>query len=281
MAGLTLMAVCGSGLAAATASTTGGTRPLAALRRLNVASKPWTGDFDGILACRLIRFDVPLSRSLYFVDKGRERVLPAELVREFERWVNKTYTRQLGKRPLPVCIIPTTGDMLLSNLAAGLGDIALGNPSVTDERRQLVDFVAPDPNWTNVEILVTGSTGPTIGSLDDLSGQDVHVRESSSYHASLVALNERIRAAGKASATLLPVPDALEDEDMLEIANAGLIGAMVVESWKARMWAQPLSRLDVPRDIVLREATPAGWAIRKKRRDHPVDDLSGPTCVGP
>ena len=262
-AGLMLIAVCGSGLAAAPASTASAASPPAAPRQLNVASKAWTGDFDAMLARRLIRVDVPLSRSLYFVDRGRERGLSAELVRDFERWVNKTYAKQLVKRPLTVYIIPTTRDMLLSNLPAGLGDMALGNLSVTDERRQLVDFVAPDPNWTNVEILVTGPTGPTVASLDDLSGQDVHVRESSSYHASLVALNERLRAAGKAPAKLLLVPDALEDEDMLEMANAGLIRAMVVDSWKARMWAEPLSKLEVHRDIVLREATPVGWAIRK------------------
>ncbi|MGO4396256.1 transglycosylase SLT domain-containing protein [Variovorax sp. M-6] len=262
-AGLVLMAVCGSGLAAAPPGKASAASPPAAPRQLNVASKAWSGDFDAMLARRLIRVDVPLSRSLYFVDRGRERGLSAELVRDFERWVNKTYARQLVKRPLTVYIVPTTRDMLLSNLSAGLGDIALGNLSVTDERRQLVDFVVPDPNWTNVEILVTGSTGPTVASLDDLSGQDVHVRETSSYHASLVALNERLRAAGKAPAKLLLVPDALEDEDMLEMANAGLIGAMVVDSWKARMWAQPLSKLEVHRDIVLREATPVGWAIRK------------------
>ena len=36
-------------------------------------NKTWTGDFDGMLERRLIRFLVPYSRSLYFVDKGRER----------------------------------------------------------------------------------------------------------------------------------------------------------------------------------------------------------------
>jgi hypothetical protein len=29
---------------------------------------------------------VPYSRSLYFIDKGRERGISADLIREFERW---------------------------------------------------------------------------------------------------------------------------------------------------------------------------------------------------
>jgi membrane-bound lytic murein transglycosylase MltF len=38
------------------------------------------------------------------------------------------------------------------------------------------------------------------------------------------------------------VPNALEDEDLLEMLNAGLLQAVVVDDWKARMWAQVLPR---------------------------------------
>ena len=62
---------------------------------------------------------------------------------------------------------------------------------------------------------------------------------------------------------LVLVPDALEDEDMMEMLNAGLLQAMVVDDWKAKMWAQVLPKLKVHEDIVLREPTKKGWAIRK------------------
>ena len=41
-------------------------------RRLVIANKPWTGDFDRMLARRIIRVYAPYSRSLYFNDRGRE-----------------------------------------------------------------------------------------------------------------------------------------------------------------------------------------------------------------
>ena len=44
-------------------------------RRLAIANKPWTGDFDKMLERRMIRVYAPFSRSLYFSDKGRERGL--------------------------------------------------------------------------------------------------------------------------------------------------------------------------------------------------------------
>jgi membrane-bound lytic murein transglycosylase MltF len=59
------------------------------------------------------------------------------------------------------------------------------------------------------------------------------------------------------------VPDALEDEDMMEMVNAGVMQAIVVDDWKARMWAQVLPKLSVHDDVVLRDDGRTGWAIRK------------------
>jgi membrane-bound lytic murein transglycosylase MltF len=59
------------------------------------------------------------------------------------------------------------------------------------------------------------------------------------------------------------VPDALEDEDMLEMMNAGLLQVMVVDAWKAKLWLQVLPKLTVHEEIVLRPPTKIGWAIRK------------------
>jgi membrane-bound lytic murein transglycosylase MltF len=242
----------------AVTTTTGGST-----RQLRLATKPWTGDFDEMLKRRMIRVYVPYSRSLYFVDKGRERGLAAELIRDFEHWVNQKHKKTLGKRPVTVYIVAASRDKLLTDLNQGLADIAVGNLTVTEERLKLVDFVAPDDKLVNVEILVTGSASPPIASVDDLAGKTVHVRKTSSYHESMIALNNRLREAGKPEVKLVLVPDALEDEDMMEMMNAGLLEAMVVDDWKAKMWAQVLPKIKLHEDIVLRPATKKGWAIRK------------------
>jgi membrane-bound lytic murein transglycosylase MltF len=232
-------------------------------RQLAISNKPWTGDFDKMLERRMIRVYAPYSRSLYYVDKGRERGLAAELVRDFERWLNQKYAKQLGKRPLTVYIAPATRDKLLPDVRDGLADIAVGNLTVTDERLKQVDFVAPADKADVVELLLTGPATPAIANIDELSGKRVHVRMASSYYESLDALNERFRKAGKAPVELVLVPDALEDEDMMEMLNTGLLEAIVVDQWKAQMWAQVLPRVKVRDDIVLREPARTGWAIRK------------------
>ena len=247
--------------AAPASPTSGGSS--AETRQLSVANKPWKGDFDAMLKRRIIRVSVPYSRSLYFIDKGRERGIAAELIRDFERWVNQKYAKELGKRPLTVIVVATTREKLFPDLNDGLADIAVGNLSVTKERLKIVDFIAPDDKLVNVEILVNGPASPRIASLDDLSAKAIHVRKSSSYYASLTAQNDRFRQAGKPEAKLVLVPDALEDEDMLEMMNAGLLESIVVDDWKVRMWAPVLPKLKVRADIELRPPIKRGWAIRK------------------
>ena len=257
------VALAGS-LALASAGFAQPAKPRASeLRQLEIANRPLTGDFDQMIERRLIRVSVPFSRTLYFNDKGRERGLSAELVRDFEGYINRKYRKRLGRRPITVVLLPSTRDSLLSHVAAGLSDIAAGNLTVTADRLRMVDFAVPRGARTVSEVLLTGPRSPAIGSLDDLAGKTVHVRRASSYFESLFALNERFRVERKARIKLVLVPNAVEDEDMMEMLNAGSLEAVVVDDWKARLWAKVLPKVKVHEDIVLREAGQIGWAIRK------------------
>jgi membrane-bound lytic murein transglycosylase MltF len=233
-------------------------------RQLAINNKPWIGDFDKMLERRMIRVYSPFSRSLYFNDNGRERGIAVELVRDWERYLNIKYAKQLGKRPLTIYILPATRNKLLPDLSQGLADVAIGNLTVTDERLKEADFVAGDEGRRTInEVVVTGPKSPELKSLDDLSGKTVHVRKASSYYESLQELNQRFKSEGKPEVQLVLVPDALEDEDLMEMLDAGLVQLQVVDDWKAHMWAQVLPKVNVRSDLVLRAGAKTGWAIRK------------------
>jgi len=232
-------------------------------RAIPLVVREFKGDFDAMVEARRIRILVPYSRTLYFNDKGRERGLTADFARDFERYINQKYEKQLGKRPITVVIIPTTRDKLLTNVVDGLGDIAAGTLTATDESRKIVDFFIP-PNMISVsEIVLTGPKSPAINSADDLSGTTVHVRKSSSFYESLVALNDRFKKEGKSAVTLVLVPDALEDEDMMEMLNAGVLQAIVSDDLLAKMWAQVLPKIKINEGAVVRSGGQWGWVIRK------------------
>jgi membrane-bound lytic murein transglycosylase MltF len=233
-------------------------------RRMAIVNKPWKGDFDQMLERRMIRIYAPFSRSLYFNDKGKERGLAVELARDWERYINVKYAKQLGKRPLTIYIAPATRDKLLPDLNEGLSDVSIGNLTVTDERLKEVDFIPGDAGRATVtEIIVTGPKSPELKTLDDLSGKTVHVRKASSYYESLQKLNDKFRQDGKPPVTLVLVPDALEDEDLMDMESTGLVQLLVMDDWKARMWSPVMPKLVVRNDLVLRAEAKTGWAIRK------------------
>jgi membrane-bound lytic murein transglycosylase MltF len=271
---LVFWAMLPCGLAAQTATSPAGAAPQP--RRLAIANKPWFGDFDKLLERRMIRVYAPFSRSLYFSDKGRERGLAVELVRDWERYLNLKYAKQLGNRPLTIYTAPATRDKLLPYVSDGLADVAIGNLTVTDERLKTLDFVQGDEGRRSIsEVIVTGPKSPPLKTLDDLSGKRVHVRKASSYYESLVQLNYQLGFEGLEQMTLVTVPDSLEDEDLMEMLDAGLVDILVVDNWKARMWAQVLPRLTVRNDLVVRSNARTGWAIRKNspRLAAEIDDF--------
>jgi membrane-bound lytic murein transglycosylase MltF len=158
--------------------------------------------------------------------------------------------------------IPVSRDELLPGVVDGRGDIAAANLTITDERRQQVDF--SDPYLTGVdEIVVTGPASPSIGSVQDLAGQEVFVRQSSSYYESLVRLNGELERAGKRPVRLKLAPETLEDEDLLEMLNAGLTKLAVVDNHKAVFWAQIFPKIRLHPEAAVRTGGAIGWAFRK------------------
>ena len=222
--------------------------------------EPWKGDFDGMRKRRLVRILVPLSKTFFFLDKARYRGTAHDLGKEFEAWLNKKYKQNAFE--IRIYFIPTSRDRLLSDLTIGLGDIAIGNLTITPDRLRIVDF--SDPELEKVkEVVVTGPSAPQLNFLDDLGAQEIYVRRSSSYYEHLVELNIKLKAAGKQTIKLKAGDEELEDEDLLEMVSAGLLPMVVVDDHKAVFWAQVFKNLTVRTDLSIYEGGRIAWAVRK------------------
>ena len=220
----------------------------------------WTDDLPGLLEKRVVRMLVVYSKTFYFIDQGQQRGITYDFGMELEKALNAS--NQDKTRPIRVVFIPVARDQLLPGLVAGKGDIAAGNITITPERRKLVDFTVA--GLSNVsEVVVSGPASPQVASLDDLSGKTVFVRKSSSYYESLVALNRKFAAAKKPLIKLKEAPETLEDEDLLEMLDAGLVPLLVVDKHIADFWKQIFPQLTVHEDIAVREGAEVAWALRK------------------
>ena len=220
----------------------------------------WTGDLDGMVEREFIRALVVYNKTQYFIDQGAQRGVTYEGLKEFESWLNKRLDRRTLR--VEVVILPVERDELIPALVAGLGDLAAANLTVTSDRSEQVDF--SDPLLRDVaEVVVTGPETPPLADLDDLAGMMIHVRRSSSYWESLGRLSETFEGKGLDPIRLEPVAEYLEDEDLLEMVNAGLLPVAVVDSHKAVFWAHVFSSIVVREDLAVRTGGEIAWAFRK------------------
>jgi membrane-bound lytic murein transglycosylase MltF len=224
---------------------------------------PWTGDFDAMVQQRrFIRVLVTYSKSHYYVINGVQHGSAYEYMKAFEDWVNLKYPQKVKNTKFHVVFIPVPRDLVLSRLTEGRGDLAVGTLEITPERSKIVDF--SDPVVIGVkEIAVTGPHSPVLHSLDDLSGQDVFVRKSSSYWERLNALNARFKSQGKAEIKLRLAPENLEDEDLLEMLNAGLVPIVITKAYLPALWGKIYTNIRPNPDVVLDDSGQIAWAMRK------------------
>jgi len=221
--------------------------------------RDWTGDFSAMLKRRTLRILVPYSKTLFFVDRGRQMGVVAEFGRALEDWINARYkfkTLRFG-----VTFLPTARDRLLQALNEGKGDAVAANLTITSERQAVVDFV--DPWLKNVkEIVVTGPASPKLDSIEDLSGREIRVRRSSSYADHLATLSDAFVVKGLKPIAIMPIDENLEDEDLIEMVNAGLLPYAVVDDHKATIWSRIFPNALPRNDLVVSEGGDIAWAVR-------------------
>ncbi|HEY5774531.1 MAG TPA: lytic transglycosylase F [Xanthomonadales bacterium] len=227
---------------------------------MKLMDKPWTGDLDIMTDKRIIRVLTVYGLGRYYLDGGQEKGMTYEWFKMFEDYVNaQARTKHLK---IHVLFIPVARDQLIPGLISGRGDIAAAGLTITPERAAVIDFTNPVSEELS-EVLVTGPSAPQIDTLEDLAGKVVYVRASSSYRSSLDALNLRFAQQGLAEIEIRDAPEALEDEDLLEMVNAGLLEWAVIDDYKAKIWADIFDDLKVRDDLVLRSGGRIGFAIRK------------------
>jgi membrane-bound lytic murein transglycosylase MltF len=226
----------------------------------SLIAKPWTGDLDGMIKRRMIRVLTPYSKTHYFIDRAVQRGVTHDALKLFEDELNTR--RKTGNLRIHVVFVPTSRDKLQAALLEGRGDIIAANITQTPERERLADFAMP--TYTNVkELVVTGPGARPITTTDDLAGQTVHVRQVSAYRESLDALNVSLKQQGKAPVDIQFLPDLLEDEDILEMVNAGLVKITVVDDHIATFWKQIFTGLTVHDQAAVRTGGGVAMAMRK------------------
>jgi membrane-bound lytic murein transglycosylase MltF len=225
-----------------------------------VLDTPFTGDLDAMVKRRLIRAGVVFNRTQYFIDKGVQRGMVYESIKLFEEELNKRL--KTGKLHVHVAFVPLSRDQLFPALEAGKVDFVAAALTITPERKRVVDFSNPVRRDVS-EIVVTAPNVPPVATADDLSGREVFVRRSSSYAESLARLNQDLASRGRPLVTIKDSPEALEDDDILEMVNAGLVDITIVDDFLVDFWRQVFKDVQPQRGAAVRTGGEIGVAVRK------------------
>ncbi|MEI7728482.1 MAG: transporter substrate-binding domain-containing protein [Verrucomicrobiota bacterium] len=209
---------------------------------------------------RFIRVLVPFSRMYYDITRGQQSGISYEFAREFEKVLNQKL--QTGTLKVQVVFIPVARDRLIPDLVAGRGDLVAVMLAATPDRLAQAAFSTPFATEVK-EVVVTGPAAPVLRSLRDLAGREVVVRPSSSARRSLEKLNQTLATAGAEAVRIGEANENLEDEDLLELVQAGALNISVTDEYTARLWSRVYPQLIVHEAFPLSTGGSVGWAMRK------------------
>lgn len=226
-----------------------------------VVTAPWKGDLPGMVERRFIRTLVVASGPDFFYYDGKPRGVVAELLGLLQSELNVALNRRLDK--VEFLPMPVSRDRLIPALMAGEADLVAADLTITKERSALVDFSVPFARGVDEVVVFAPGKGRDIRNVDGLAGLTIMVRRSSSYFEHLQQLNGDFAARGLDPIRIEPVNELLRTEDILEMVNAGIIPATVVDSYKAKSWAAVFDAIDVRADLVIHESGDIAWAFRK------------------
>jgi len=197
--------------------------------------RKWTGDLDGMIQRRIIRVLTTYSKTNYFVDQGTQRGLVYDTFQMFEDELNKRLKNKNIR--VHVVILPVSHDDLIPALLEGRGDIVAAGKMITDARLAQVDFTNPTRTGVSA-IVVSGPGALRVGRVEDLAGKQLYVRSSMATPQGVAGLNAELARKGLAPVTILPAPEVLADEDILEMVNAGLVKTTIAFDYIAEFWKQ-------------------------------------------
>jgi membrane-bound lytic murein transglycosylase MltF len=110
-----------------------------------------------------------------------------------------------------------------------------------------VDFTVP--GQTDVRKVVVTGPGSPVEHLSDLAEIEIGVREGSIELQSLQIMNSERLIRGVQAIPVKTLPVTLNDEDLLEMVNAGLLEATVVDEVIGDFWAAVLPHLTMRRQL--------------------------------
>ena len=193
--------------------------------------------------------------SIRFLVHGAADYLPrAGDPRAAERALAEDLANRLGLTPVFVSVAEQ--DDLIAELNQGHGDVIVGSLAITPERSKQIAFSRPLRFVDQLVVVRTSDT--SVQQLSDLAGQEVTVREGSSYA-------EALRSAKVKDIRIKPAPGTIQTLDLLQKVGRGEEKITVTDS--DLFTAATAFAPNIRSAFKLVEKQPIAWGIRRNNPD--------------
>jgi membrane-bound lytic murein transglycosylase MltF len=230
---------------------------------LNRINEPFKGDLNEIRARRFIRVLVSYCKTNYFFDHGKPRGFEYELLKAYEKFLNKKEKIRYAKTKM--IFVPVPFNQLFQALNKGRGDIAAASLTITPKRQKIVSFTKPYIPRVH-EIVVLNKKVKDVHSVEDLSNKMVYVRKGSSYLTHLKAFNKALKKLKRPPVVIKESQEYIVTEDILELVNAGVVDITVADHHEAEAWSQVLPNIVIRKDLKINSEGNIAWAVRKENQ---------------
>ncbi len=225
---------------------------------LTRATRPRKDDLAGIIKGRqAIRVLVSYNRTNFFLVDGAMRGLEYDFMKAFEKHLSKIH----GKDHIHMVFVALPFDDLIPALLDGRGDIIAAGMTATTDRKKQVAFSTPY-RAPVTEIIVGSKRARPILKLSNLAGKTVHVMAGSSYVAHLEAINTDLKKRGIKPIKVKQADPHLVTEDLLQMAQAGMVDCVVAEMHTAQVWQSALTDIQLFTEAPIHSGGELAWAVR-------------------
>ena len=214
-----------------------------------------------------VRLAVPYDPTIYLSSKKQPLGLAVPIAQYFGQWLSKKY-----QKPIKVELIPEPTGKLIDPLDTGDADIAMGYLGEYAHRLKSDKYISLNHAEHQNQVLVSAQNAHPINSIEDLSGKVVCIgRQTRS--AAIKKLNEQLIQKGLQPVILYQDRTALDDEEMLQMVNDGLIEYVLAVKWRTELWKPYLKNAKINSNIEFDIKGNIGWAIRSSDKSLQSDIL--------
>ncbi len=203
-----------------------------------------TGDLGAIMERGELRILMSAEEGPYLPRKGSPI--------DFEVEVATKFAQTLGLKVKTVYV--KRFEKLLPALLAGQGDFIAANLTITEPRKELIDFTVPLAHVK--EQLIYRATDPPMNDISQITGRTVAVRKSTSFWQSLMALKELYPGFN-----IEALPESYSNEKIMELLVSGKIDLTIEDSNTLKTYQSYRDDVRVAFDVTQERAV--GWGVRK------------------